>query len=156
MERGNFGGNVHTQYCWISSSTQETSQSRYCISKPVVRPTPYGTSPSSNEQLVGERVVSLHLQFAAPTHVVDPAVDEPLSPAEFRHHAAPSHTVAAAVDDPLFAVQNMPHVCLYLFASADYSTVPSLPLIQMLSALCHALSSGVTSLRTFVSFVLTW
>ena len=75
---------------------------------------------------------------------------------EFQKHAAPSHTVAAAVDDPLSAVQNVPHVCLYLFASAGYSAVPSLPLIQMLSTLCHTLSSGVMSLRTFASFVLSW
>ena len=59
--------------------------------------------------------------------------------------------VNAPVDDPLSAVQNAPHVCLYLFAFAGYNTVPSLPLTQTPSIL----SSGVTSLRTFASFVLT-
>ena len=43
----------------------------------------------------------------------------------FRKHAAPSHAVALAVDDPLSAVQNAPHVCLCLSASAGYSAVPS-------------------------------
>jgi len=42
-----------------------------------------------------------------------------------------------------------------LLASAGYGAVPSLLLIQMLSTLCHALSSSVASLRTFASFVLT-
>jgi len=39
------------------------------------------------------------------------------------------HAVAPAVDDPLYAVQNTPHICLYLFASAGYSADPFLLLI---------------------------
>ena len=90
-------------------------------------------------------------KHAAPSHVVVLAVDVPLSPVEFRKYAAPSHAVAPAVDVPLSAVQNAPHVCLYLFASPGYSAVPSL----LLTLTPSVLSSGVMSLRTFASFVLT-
>ena len=38
---------------------------------------------------------------------------------------SPSHALTPAVDEPLSAVQNASHGCLYLFASAGYSTVPS-------------------------------
>jgi len=42
------------------------------------------------------------------------------------------HAVAPAVDDPLSAVQNAPHICLYLFASgsAGYSADPFPDLIS--------------------------